>query len=199
MPGKIIQLTPARFLKEPPFIDTSIRADIGDYGPPGVHLGGPYALKGRSKAVALDIPGADGGDGNGAAAAWPCTPQGGGTLAYVFNVAAGATGVAVSAQLARPFLINHIWAVGNSPVADGAFFRIKIADDNDTLGGALTTGTDLDNAQNVGPGWNIGPDIRNFYPKARITDIPKYVKMIFVGNGGTGTRMWGGVSIEYLA
>lgn len=133
MAGRIISLSPARFIKEPPFIDTDIRADLGDYGPPGSHLHPPVALKGRARAAALGIPGATEADGDGADAS--CLESLSGQLIH-FNptvtTSATLTRLAVSRPIPSPFLISEIGYFSNTAFTVNQVFTIGVADDDDT-------------------------------------------------------------------
>lgn len=198
MAGRIIQLTEPRRIVEPPFIDISIRADIGDYGPPGVHLHGPLALKGRARAAALGIAGARDGDGNGDGDGADCAPKGGTTINFSADVAASATTVNVSRQISRPFVIRHIYQRAEDAVTAGSSVRYKISEDDSTTGGADTTGTDIDNYRAAGPGWNIETTQREFFPNHLQRQVPIFIKAVMINGSAATNRFRISMSIEFV-
>lgn len=203
--SRIVPLTQARKItKGRGIILTDIRADIGDYGPPGAHFHGPLALgllkqKGGGKLLQLSPAEAAEAGADDLAAAL-CNPLNqGGTIAFGDSMAASTTSVQVSAQQSRPFIILHIYATGDSAYADGTFFRLKVAQDNDTIGGQLVNGTDIDSQQSIGPGWNLGNPEREFYPNFVVLIVPAFIKCIFINGAGAARRLQVGVSIKYLS
>lgn len=186
MAGRIIQLTEARRIIEPPFIDTSIRADIGDYGPPGWHLHGPLALKGRAKASILGIPGAadgDGADGDGALSG--CFGGGGSILSYGAVVATGVVRVLSSALIPAPFVITHISLLSDQATANDNLVRIIVSEDTDTTQGLATPGMrviDILSDAQVIDAVNV---VRDFYPNFKVIEPFRSVKMIFRTGGAT--------------
>lgn len=179
MAGRIIQLTPARRIIEPPFIDTSIRADIGDYGPPGVHLHGPLALKGRGKAASLGIPGAM-DDADGVSAVDECAGFGGFVVGNTVSVAAGATVAFAHGPIPFPFSIVSIQWVSENPFSAIGSTLILISEDNSTTLGTLETGEGFGLPTERRPLLASTTQQRTIFPPYVQRNSPRFIKIIFV-------------------
>lgn len=196
MAGRIIQLTEPRRIVEPPFIDTSIRADIGDYGPPGHHLHGPLALKGRARAQALGIAGARDGDGEDGGGVPACFGREGRIAGTDESVAATTIVVLPSERIEFPFVLTHVSALIDKALATDVRLLVKISDDNDTTGGERTTGTDIVNVERSRGRLGLTNIVREWWPNHRVLNPPKYIKLVMNNNDATATAF--NVYYEYI-
>lgn len=179
MAGRIIQLSEPRRIVEPPFIDTSIRADLGDYGPPGWHLHGPVALKGRRKASSLGIPGATDGPGAGDLDAQCGLPPRGDGMHVTQSVAASTTTVIASGPFPLPFVITHVYARDDQTTLGDHRILLKVAGDDDTTGGLNTAGTAIGRPVGGSSRFNTGTQPIWFYPNFRVVESGQFIKTIF--------------------
>lgn len=178
MAGRIIVLTPPRRIKEPPFIDTSIRADIADYGPPGDHLHGPLALKGRARATALGIPTTHDGEGELPDPLAACIGGGGDVIQFSPTVIGVATTIATLGPLARGFILTHIFALTDTATLGNQSFLIKIADDQDTTGGFDTTGAPVGRPRGGSDTFLVNSTRIDMYPNFPVRTPNKTIKLI---------------------
>lgn len=197
MAGRIIQLTQARRIVEPPFIDTSIRADIGDYGPPGWHLHGPLALKGPSKAGLLGIPGAlDDGDGFDGGA---CPGSRGGDFVFSFHEpAAGATTRDASRQINRPYIIHEVTAVALQAFNVAIDLSVSYKLTNDETTGIDAAGHELGSLSKGLEPWRIGSTPFQITPMFRVTEVPSHVFVIVTNTSGAGATVMVWVSLLWI-
>lgn len=193
---RAIPLTPARKLPPDGRIIIPTRADITDYGPPGVHLHGPLAIKGRPRAAALEIAGAGNGDGADGGTA-NCIPPGAFWTDFA-NVGPATTTVAASSRIDRPYIITAVEVFIASTAGTSVGVILLVADDNDLTGGQQTSGEQISNPFTPGIQFNAIGDTIRAYPNYRVTRAPTYLKAVYANTSAAGSNFHVSFSLVWL-
>ena len=171
MDARAVMLTPAQFLGRQRVLMQGLRQDLPDYGPPGPHLGGPWA-KTKSYTGSLPTVGED-GPGGVLPGAGCDTPRGNYCIVSGLALGAGTTTVSTTKGGTGPAIIRQIeyWCDLATPLTT-VQVMVKVSDDTDTTGGVLTTGVRV---RDVGQQFDCNPMTQ------KITVYPNFV-VPFSGN-----------------
>ena len=193
--GTAIPLTVARGLNGRAPLSMVTRLDIDDYGPPGPHLGGPWA-----KTKAFIPPGFESlaPEGSAAAGVDGCSELGGQTITFSPQVAAVTTAVESSILFPRPFIITNVQALSSNAQGAAVALAFLVAEDINTTGGFATSGTFWDNGR--GTRTIIAPSVvvQTAYPNIVVPFPNRSIKVVEDNQSGAAVEFDVIVSIKWL-
>lgn len=155
-----------------------LRRDITDYGTPGDHLHGPLARGLGKLTQARGAPAGIEKDDAAAGSILDCYGTGGATISFNADVGGSSVTVQVTRRINFPFVLQHISAFSNQALSNLAAFRIKIAEDDDSTGGNLTSGVLITQLLGVesGLGWEVVTTPMDMWPNAVVREPGKFIK-----------------------
>lgn len=183
MAARAVPLTLPRGLSGVGGIIGPLRWDIPDYGPPGNHFGGPWA---KTKAFSPVSGILTGDDSPGGPEASACDRRGSFAAIAQPAIAAGATLVTTAKGGYGPAIIRQVeyWCELAVPVA-AVQLVFKVAEDTDTTGGLLTTGTRIRDSVTA---FDVNPMTQKItvYPNFIVTFSGPWNFKVVAVNGSAG-------------